>query len=58
MSAEDGNCVAELKIAEEHTNPLGGLHGGLSATLIDTVSSWGLFTRTAVPTVSVDIHAT
>lgn len=43
---------------EEHTNPMGGLHGGFSATLIDTISSWGLFTAKGVPSVSVDIHAT
>lgn len=60
ISADEGRCVAELKIAEEHTNPLGGLHGGLSATLIDSVSTWGLLTHknAGVPSVSVDIHAT
>lgn len=59
-TAEDGRCVAELKVEEEHTNPMGGLHGGLSATLIDDVSSWGLFTHknAGVPSVSVDLHAT
>lgn len=57
-SIKDGRCLAEMKVEEEHTNPMGGLHGGLSATLVDTVSSYALLTHKhgAVASVSVDIH--
>ncbi|CAH1173988.1 unnamed protein product [Phaedon cochleariae] len=41
----DGNCTAELKIEEEHTNPMGTMHGGLVTSLVDAVSTWGLFTH-------------
>ncbi|XP_044763304.1 acyl-coenzyme A thioesterase 13-like [Coccinella septempunctata] len=42
VSLDNGKCVAEMKIKEEHTNPIGTLHGGLTATLVDVVSSYGL----------------
>ncbi|KAJ8958258.1 hypothetical protein NQ318_017402 [Aromia moschata] len=60
ISLENGRCLAELKVSEEHTNPLGGLHGGLSATLVDCVSTYALMShkQNGVPNVSVDIHMT
>ncbi|KAI4466166.1 thioesterase superfamily member-related [Holotrichia oblita] len=42
IAADNGGCVAEFTVQEEHTNPMGTLHGGFSATLIDNVSSYGL----------------
>ncbi|KAI3380250.1 hypothetical protein SNEBB_010627 [Seison nebaliae] len=38
------NCysVAEMTVKEEHTNHFGVLHGGMTATLIDMLSSWTL----------------
>ncbi|KAK9719294.1 Thioesterase superfamily [Popillia japonica] len=42
VSADNGGCVAEFTVQEEHTNPMGTLHGGFSATLIDDVSSFAL----------------
>lgn len=39
---KDGNCTAELTISEEHANKMGALHGGMSATLIDSISSAAL----------------
>ncbi|CAH0554023.1 unnamed protein product [Brassicogethes aeneus] len=53
-----GGCaLAELKVEEEHTNSLGGLHGGFSATLVDMVSTYALSTHRNgdYPTVSVDM---
>ncbi|KAJ8930127.1 hypothetical protein NQ314_017092 [Rhamnusium bicolor] len=60
ISLEDGNCTAEMKVSKEHTNPLGGLHGGFSATLVDSISSFALVSHKngAIPSVSVDIHIT
>lgn len=48
-----------MKVEEEHANPMHGLHGGLSATLIDSITTYALLTYEKsymVPTVSVDIH--
>ncbi|CAG9823331.1 unnamed protein product [Phaedon cochleariae] len=57
ISAGEGKCTALLKVDEDHINPFGTLHGGLSATLVDTVSSWALLTHdnVIVNSVSVDI---
>src|SRR5829696_3247724 len=38
ISAEDGRVVAELQPAEYHYNPLGTVHGGVLATLLDTAT--------------------
>nr|CAH7744352.1 unnamed protein product [Callosobruchus chinensis] len=57
---KDGQCVAELKVAEEHTNPMGGLHGGCSATLVDNISSFAFLSheKGGAASVSVDMHMT
>lgn len=56
----NGTAVAEMKIEEDHTNVLGGLHGGFTATLVDCISSYALLTdkNGEVPSVSVDLHTT
>ncbi|KAK5649997.1 hypothetical protein RI129_001026 [Pyrocoelia pectoralis] len=57
--AENGVCIAELKVEKEHTNGMGGLHGGCIATIVDSLTSYALFTHKAaegVLSVSVDIH--
>ncbi|XP_030760893.1 acyl-coenzyme A thioesterase 13-like [Sitophilus oryzae] len=58
ISLENGKCNAELKVEDEHTNALGTLHGGLSATLVDGVSTYALMTHKygQVPNVSVNIN--
>lgn len=43
VSAESGKLTAELVVEKEHTNRGGTLHGGLTATLVDQVSTWALF---------------
>ena len=54
-----GKCVAEMEVAEEHTNKGGTLHGGLTATLVDTISTVALMTTgPGNPGVSVDINVT
>lgn len=61
VEAGDGKCLAELKVSKEHTNIMDGLHGGLSATLVDCISSFALVTHEKcrmIPSVSVDMHMT
>lgn len=38
ITAEEGRVVAELQPAEYHYNPLGTVHGGVLATLLDTAT--------------------
>ncbi|KAJ7338582.1 hypothetical protein JRQ81_012484 [Phrynocephalus forsythii] len=57
LSATPGKVVCELKVEEEHTNRGGILHGGLTATLVDTVSTAALlYTERGAPGVSVDMN--
>ncbi|XP_033010601.1 acyl-coenzyme A thioesterase 13 [Lacerta agilis] len=59
ISATPGKIVCEMKVEEEHTNRGGTLHGGLTATLIDDVSTFALlYTERAAPGVSVDMNIT
>ncbi|XP_068787766.1 acyl-coenzyme A thioesterase 13 [Struthio camelus] len=59
LSATPGKVVCELKVEEEHTNRGGTLHGGLTATLVDVVSTAALlYTERGVPGVSVDMNIT
>ena len=44
MEGDVGRCVAALVIDEEHTNRGGTLHGGLSALLVDNISTLALTT--------------
>lgn len=58
ISLENGKCVAEMDIKKEHTNPIGTLHGGLTATLVDVISSYGLSSleKANVAHVSVNLN--
>ncbi|XP_069469718.1 acyl-coenzyme A thioesterase 13 [Ambystoma mexicanum] len=59
VSASPGKVVCELRVEEEHTNKLGTLHGGLTATLVDVVSTAALlYTERGAPGVSVDMNIT
>ncbi|NXW32005.1 ACO13 thioesterase, partial [Phaetusa simplex] len=59
LSATPGKIVCEMKVEEEHTNRGGTLHGGLTATLVDVVSTTALlYTERAMPGVSVDMNIT
>ena len=44
MEGDIGRCVVALVIDEEHTNLGGTLHGGLSALLVDNISTLALTT--------------
>jgi len=61
ISGGGGNCVAEMKIDQEHLNKRGGLHGGLSSTIVDTITTCALMTHdleNMKAGVSVDLHIT
>ncbi|KAF4100289.1 acyl-coenzyme A thioesterase 13 [Onychostoma macrolepis] len=59
LSAAPGKVVCELKVEEEHTNRGGTLHGGLTATLVDVISTTAImYSERGAPGVSVDMNIT
>lgn len=64
LSGGGGQCVAEMRVAEEHINMMGTLHGGCTASLVDVVSTVALMSQcqglTSMPVagVSVDLNIT
>lgn len=42
---EDGRAVFECDPGEQHYNPMGIVHGGIAATLLDTVLACAIHTR-------------
>ncbi|XP_058523403.1 acyl-coenzyme A thioesterase 13 [Ochotona princeps] len=59
VSAAPGKVVCEMKVEEQHTNKMGTLHGGLTATLVDLISTVALmFSERGLPGVSVDMNIT
>lgn len=56
VSAGNGSIKATMPVMEEHLNGRGTLHGGCTASLIDSVSSYGFATADdGKPGVSVDM---
>jgi len=49
VEGDVGRCVAALVIDEEHTNRGGTLHGGLSALLVDNISTLALTSADGQP---------
>ena len=45
--AEEGRVVFEATADETHTNPLGGVHGGFAATVMDSVTGCSAHTTLA-----------
>ncbi|XP_029446634.1 acyl-coenzyme A thioesterase 13 [Rhinatrema bivittatum] len=59
ISASPGKIVCEMKVEEEHTNVNGTLHGGMTASLVDVVSTAALlYTERGSAGVSVDMNIT
>ncbi|XP_061676936.1 acyl-coenzyme A thioesterase 13 [Syngnathoides biaculeatus] len=59
VAAEPGKVVCEMTVAEEHTNGFGTLHGGLTATLVDVISTMAImYSERRAPGVSVDMNIT
>ncbi|TRY84395.1 hypothetical protein DNTS_025478 [Danionella cerebrum] len=59
LSASPGKVVCELKVEEQHTNRGGTLHGGMTATLVDMISTMAImYSERGAPGVSVDMNIT
>ncbi|XP_029918985.1 acyl-coenzyme A thioesterase 13 [Myripristis murdjan] len=59
VSASPGKVVCQMKVEEEHTNRGGTLHGGLTATLVDVISTAAImYSERGAPGVSVDMNIT
>ncbi|XP_029370313.1 acyl-coenzyme A thioesterase 13 [Echeneis naucrates] len=59
LSASPGKVVCEMRVEEEHTNRGGTLHGGLTATLVDVISTMAImYSEAGAPGVSVDMNIT
>ncbi|XP_078610381.1 acyl-coenzyme A thioesterase 13-like isoform X2 [Branchiostoma floridae x Branchiostoma japonicum] len=56
VSAVPGKGVFEMKVADEHLNMPGTLHGGLTATLVDVLTTFALLSVEGKPGVSTDLH--
>ncbi|TKB47759.1 PaaI family thioesterase [Ferrimonas sediminicola] len=44
VSVNQGGVVFEARADERHTNPLGGVHGGFAATVLDSVTGCAVHT--------------
>ncbi|XP_062952969.1 acyl-coenzyme A thioesterase 13 [Cynocephalus volans] len=59
VSSAPEKLVCEMKVEEQHTNKMGTLHGGFTATLIDNISTLLLLcSERGVTGVSVDMNIT
>ncbi|CAN9504011.1 unnamed protein product [Ophioblennius macclurei] len=59
VSAVPGKVVCGMQVEEEHTNRGGTLHGGLTATLVDVISTVAImYSERGAPGVSVDMNIT
>ncbi|XP_018332823.1 acyl-coenzyme A thioesterase 13-like [Agrilus planipennis] len=59
LTIGDGHCLSELKVDEDHVNPFGTLHGGMTSTLVDSLSTYGLMSHPkigSIVTVSLDLN--
>lgn len=56
VSASQGKVTCELKVEEEHLNTRNTLHGGLTATIIDNVSTMAIMSAEKPPGVSLDMN--
>lgn len=52
----EGRCIAEFVVGPENVNQGGALHGGLTATIVDTFTTYTLLTKDCNPGVTVDLH--
>ncbi len=55
VSGGAGRVVCEMTVSEEHQNRVGTLHGGMTASLVDSVSTLALMSTGAPPGVSVEL---
>ena len=55
VSAEVGRVVFALDPTHEHTNPLGTVHGGILATLLDSAMTCAVFTSLPAGTTTTTV---
>ena len=55
VSASPGKVLCELRLEEQHMNTGATLHGGLTATLVDSISTLAIMTADKPPGVSVNL---
>ena len=58
VSAGEGRCTCELELTDEHLNAGNTLHGGLTATLVDSISTVAITTTNNPPGISTDLNVT
>lgn len=58
LRPEPGRVVVEMPAAEFHYNPLGGVHGGVISTLLDTAAACAVHTTLAVGEVYTSVDLT
>lgn len=57
--ASPGKIVCEVKVGKADLNPVGALHGGFTAALVDNISTMALITTEGQnPGSSVDLNVT
>ena len=56
VAADKGKCELEMTVDESHLNRIGYLHGGMTAMLVDTVSTMAIACSDSHPGVSVDMN--
>lgn len=52
----DGQCQAEFTVLPENLNSGGSMHGGFTATVIDSFTTIALMTKDSPPGVTVDLY--
>ncbi|XP_017096373.2 acyl-coenzyme A thioesterase 13-like [Drosophila bipectinata] len=52
----DGRAVGEFTVAPEHLNLAGTLHGGLTASIVDNVTTFALMSKGAHPGVTANLN--
>ncbi|PAA65053.1 hypothetical protein BOX15_Mlig011616g1, partial [Macrostomum lignano] len=55
VACTKNTCTVELAIDTEHANTYGTLHGGLTASLVDTMTTMALVANDSPPGVSVEL---
>lgn len=56
ISAGEGKCLCKMKVEKEHVNAYDTLHGGMTASIVDAISTVALVsTEPHDPGVSVEL---
>ena len=58
VDSSKGKVTCELTVEQEHLNRGGTMHGGMTATLVDEVTTLAVLMNEKPPGVSVDLSIT